>query len=581
MPKSVELCVKHRMGAGLKESIAWGTCQRDYKAGKLDETGHTKKSEVKQSLNIMQDAIDKALKERNKTMSDFKQAELTTERRKGLETGEFAFPRLKKLPIHDASHVRNAMARFNQTQGMTAEEKATAKRKIIRAAHKFGIDIKGFDESIKQSDMKGGEWMERLFLQAKADFTGFDFEKGTVPVELVRSGMATIGIDGKPAKIYISPNRLEEMKASLESSTTNRKSYWGHVSSDRLKAEGKLHRDNEDWIGTLGDSFNVVSKVDKKGNNYIALEGQLRVHGEGEKSKMLQGLIKKEPEQIKFSLDYAGRTKVGKRNGELVHELSEVSFIRSLDFVPESGFDNGISMSAITQCAEYLNSKIKEVSDMKFDEWKEAHPEEYKDVISKITQTATEEIEKKYKEDIDELKSVIAKMDADLKQAKMEKTDKKGVELKDTAEYQSLLQANQILIESNKKAEERAKATDKRLAIIEEKERMDRANQIIQSKLEGSRIPKNLHPKVKSQIDYNAFLTEEGQFSADSDDVVKFTQAVADEVKDWEDKLKGMTSTVTIGMRDTKTDDITQANPYIAQIKDTVEEFKGVKGGNK
>jgi hypothetical protein len=63
--------------------------------------------------------------------------------------------------------------------------------------------------------------------------------------------------------------------------------------------------------------------------------------------------------------------------------------------------------------------------------------------------------------------------------------------------------------------------------------------------------------------------------------VVKFTQAVMDEVKDWEDKLKGMTSTINIGITDVKRDDITQSNPYIAQLKDTVEEFKGVKGGSK
>ena len=576
MPKSVELCVKHRINAGVKESIAWGTCQRDYKAGKLDETGHVR--EVKQSLNIMQDAIDKAFKERNTDMKNFMQAELTTEKRKGLETGEFAFPRLKKLPIYDASHTRNAMARFNQTQGMTAEEKATARRKIIRAAHKFGIDTKGFEQSIKQSDTKGGEWMERLFLQAKADFSGFDFEKGTIPVELVKSGMATIGIDGKPAKIYISPNRLEDIKAALEQSTTNRKVYWGHVSSDKLKMEGKLHRDNEDWIGTLGDSFNVISKADEKGNNYIALEGQLKVHGEGEKSKMLQGLIKKEPKQIKFSLDYAGKTKVGKRNNELVHELSEVSFVRSLDFVPESGFDNGISMSLITQCAAQLNSRIKEVEDMNFNEWKEAHPDEYKEAISKITQTTTEDLEKKHKEETEELKSVIAKMDADLKASK---TEKKEAGLKDTDEYKSLLQSIQSLSAENKELKDESKKTKKELAIINERERMERADKIVQSALESSRIPKNLHPKVKSQVDYNAFVTDEGQFSADSEDVVKFTQAVMDEVKDWEDKLKGMTSTINIGITDVKRDDITQSNPYIAQLKDTVEEFKGVKGGSK
>ena len=56
----------------------------------------------------------------------------------------YAFPRLKKLPIFDEAHVRNAMARFNQTQGMTAEEKATAKRKIVRAAKKYGIEVGEF-----------------------------------------------------------------------------------------------------------------------------------------------------------------------------------------------------------------------------------------------------------------------------------------------------------------------------------------------------------------------------------------------------------------------------------------------------
>ena len=559
------------MAAGVKESIAWGTCQVDYKAGRLDETGHTKKTEVKQSLNIMQDAMNKAF-EKGTFKMDIQQADLTTQQRKGLKTGEFAFSRLKKLPIHDASHVRNAMARFNQTQGMTAEERATARRKIISAAHRFGIDTKGFESSIKQS--KGGEWMERLFLQAKADFIGFDFEKGTVPVELVRSGMATIGINGKPAKLYISPNRLEDIKAAMESSTTNRKSYWGHISSDKLKAEGKVHRDNEDWIGTLGDNFNIVPKTDEKGNNYVALEGMLRVHGEGDKSKMLQGLIKKEPNQIKFSLDYAGKTKVGKRNNELVHELSEVSFVRSLDFVPESGFDNGISMSAIMQCAEYLNNKIKEVSNMKFEEWKEAHPDEFKDVLSKITQTVTEESDKKHKEDVDELKSVIAKMDADLKASKEDKTNKKEAGLKDTEEYKSLIQANQMLISEKEKLEKRVLLTEKDLDIIHEKERMNLAGSIIQSKLESSSVPKNLYPKVKSQVDFHAFATDEGQFNPESDDVVKFTQAVMDEIKDWEDKLKGLTSITNIGIRDVKDDHVQQSNPYLEANKEDLEDEK-------
>jgi len=45
-----------------------------------------------------------------------------------------------KLPIHDASHVRNALARFNQTE-LPEAAKAEARAKIMRAAKKFGIDV--------------------------------------------------------------------------------------------------------------------------------------------------------------------------------------------------------------------------------------------------------------------------------------------------------------------------------------------------------------------------------------------------------------------------------------------------------
>lgn len=45
------------------------------------------------------------------------------------------------LPIHDASHVRNAMARFNQTafESKTAKEKA--RKKILAAAEKFDVEV--------------------------------------------------------------------------------------------------------------------------------------------------------------------------------------------------------------------------------------------------------------------------------------------------------------------------------------------------------------------------------------------------------------------------------------------------------
>ena len=46
-----------------------------------------------------------------------------------------------KLPIHDAAHARNALARFNQTQGIPAGEKSKVHARIVAAAKKFGIDV--------------------------------------------------------------------------------------------------------------------------------------------------------------------------------------------------------------------------------------------------------------------------------------------------------------------------------------------------------------------------------------------------------------------------------------------------------
>ena len=75
-------------------------------------------------------------------------------KKKGMSVEEFyAVPRdppsSSKLPIFDAAHVRNAMARFSQTKGLTPEERRKAINKIIRAAKKFGIDASGFIEKYK------------------------------------------------------------------------------------------------------------------------------------------------------------------------------------------------------------------------------------------------------------------------------------------------------------------------------------------------------------------------------------------------------------------------------------------------
>ena len=57
----------------------------------------------------------------------------------------FAFPEERKEPIHDAAHVRNAIARFNQVEGVTDAEWDEAWKRIKAAAKKYNVELKEQD----------------------------------------------------------------------------------------------------------------------------------------------------------------------------------------------------------------------------------------------------------------------------------------------------------------------------------------------------------------------------------------------------------------------------------------------------
>jgi hypothetical protein len=67
--------------------------------------------------------------------------ELDAADRNAMTDSEYAFPRLRKEPINDASHVRNAIARFDQVQDATDQERDEAFERIKRAARRFGVDM--------------------------------------------------------------------------------------------------------------------------------------------------------------------------------------------------------------------------------------------------------------------------------------------------------------------------------------------------------------------------------------------------------------------------------------------------------
>lgn len=68
----------------------------------------------------------------------------STKPHNGLPDSAFAFPKQRREPLVDAEHVRNALARFNQVEGVTDPERDLAFSNIGKAAKHYGVRV---DES--------------------------------------------------------------------------------------------------------------------------------------------------------------------------------------------------------------------------------------------------------------------------------------------------------------------------------------------------------------------------------------------------------------------------------------------------
>ena len=67
--------------------------------------------------------------------------DLDTRDRKELPDSAYAFPKQRKEPLTDASHVKNALARFDQVEGVTDADRDLAFANIKAAAKHYGIDV--------------------------------------------------------------------------------------------------------------------------------------------------------------------------------------------------------------------------------------------------------------------------------------------------------------------------------------------------------------------------------------------------------------------------------------------------------
>jgi hypothetical protein len=83
-------------------------------------------------------AVQQGMLQRKKMM-----AKLTKPARDQISATKFAFPKQRKEPLEDASHVRNAAARFKQVKGVTEAERRAAWKRIQSAAKQYRVELEG------------------------------------------------------------------------------------------------------------------------------------------------------------------------------------------------------------------------------------------------------------------------------------------------------------------------------------------------------------------------------------------------------------------------------------------------------
>ncbi len=79
---------------------------------------------------------------------------LSTAEKDRMKDSEFAFPKERKEPLTDARHVRNAIARFDQVEGVSDKERDQAWKRILAAAKRYDVDV---SESSWRELAKGGK----------------------------------------------------------------------------------------------------------------------------------------------------------------------------------------------------------------------------------------------------------------------------------------------------------------------------------------------------------------------------------------------------------------------------------------
>ncbi len=131
-------------------------------------------------------------------------------KRSDLPDSVFAFPHDRAEPMTNASHVRNAIARFNQVIGVTEEQRKLAFANIKKAAKHYGVDLE--------------KHLSQLGIHPKTGRTAADRKASAAKGAATRKRAASgAGAALKPAAKKAAAKKASAKKSAASKKTTTRK----------------------------------------------------------------------------------------------------------------------------------------------------------------------------------------------------------------------------------------------------------------------------------------------------------------------------------------------------------------------
>lgn len=164
-------------------------------------------------LRIRMDGVDDVALE-HRTDND-----LTAAARKELSASEFADPDQRKFPIENEAHVRDAMSRFADADFPSAAVRKSTFHRIVAAAHKFGIETKGFEQAHRM-DAADERHTMTLEEQVRALKLQLDDANKTLAERKDSLDTATTERDAANGKIKTLGEEVENLKAKLAAGST-------------------------------------------------------------------------------------------------------------------------------------------------------------------------------------------------------------------------------------------------------------------------------------------------------------------------------------------------------------------------